>query len=105
MSLTRSRLAALVAAQAAIGVPLTRVPVGTKDALELATELEPHEIRHADLLPPAVAGLKAALALPVLEEIDLEVERVKLQADAITAFWNAFEGQVVDGVEIIRRRT
>jgi hypothetical protein len=105
MSLTRSSLAALVAAQAAIGVALTRAPVSTPDALTLAEELEPAEIRHAELLPPAVAELKAALALPVLEEIDLEVERVKRQADAIAAFWNAFEGQVVDGVEIIRRRT
>jgi len=97
------RVVAYRDAMAGIGATQLRMPFATTDAITLAGELVPEEIRH----PEAFAkGIEAwdALGSPPAGDAEKMLTHGAAMAKAADAFWNAFEGQVVDGVEIIRRR-
>lgn len=103
---TRAQVVAFHAVVSAQGADTVRMALATADAVELATELEGDEARHAGPLAVALA----AYAKPDMPPSDLVkfpeavlawAERAKKRA---ADFWDAFEGEVIDGVEIIRRR-
>lgn len=107
MGVQRDRVAAFKAALAATGATEFRMPMATPDAVALAGELLTDDVtpRFAHTAHVS-AALAAELASAAPEEGDFEgqlarADRIKRAA---ATFWDAFEGESVDGVEIIRRR-
>lgn len=99
----RDRVAAYAAAVDS-GAPGLRMSLSDDDALELAMSLEEGEAKNAELLATALEEITAITDEP---EPEAPAARAKYGADlwaAIGRFWEAFEGQVVSGVEIVRRR-
>lgn len=92
------------------GADVLRLAYGDAEALALAEELlaDGSTLRHRDLLAVRAPALRAALdaqkPTDMTDTVALTryVDTIK---GAITLFWDSFEGEVVEGVEIIRRRT
>lgn len=104
--MNREQLAATRAALVAMGATDVRVPLSTPAAVELARELAQGEAKHPDLLASALRAWDELAAQPAAEPDDFEATLAKARAAGVVAdvFWEAFEGQTVDGAEIIRRR-
>lgn len=86
-----------------VGAVEHRMAHTTADAMALARSLDANVLTHAE---KAIAAVKSFEELAVSE---LPKEEAKLLAylkareRARADFWDAFEGQVVNGVEIVRR--
>lgn len=102
MSNHRARVAAYKEAVGTTGATEIRMPMSTLDALELAQELNADDLRHAEKVGNAVAEFATLPAEPA--EFEARLVHMKAMKDLTDKFWDAFEGQPVDGVEIIRRR-
>jgi hypothetical protein len=99
----RERIARFRAAVEGTGVEQIRFPFTTTAAIALAGELEPEIVRHPEAL---AAGLNAWSEVgPAPSDPEALIAYGVKVAKAADEFWDAFEGQVVDGVEIIRRRS
>lgn len=98
----RARVASYRDAVAAAGAAEIRMAMTTQDAVELAGELAAGEARHADALAAGLAALAEVGQAPT--DVEAIIEWGRKRAAAADQFWDAFEGQVVDGVEIVRRR-
>lgn len=83
--------------------PTAPIRMGLTDAqaVELAADLGPQ-------FPPrataALGDLKAIVDAPVPSEPDAIQAWAQRKAVVSAAFWDTFEGTIVDGVEIIRKR-
>lgn len=98
--MSRARIAA---AKAAVGT-ITRLEYGDAEAIDLATELDLDQCRHPEALKVAVERIAALPPRPDNGDDDALIAWATSAKKAREAFWDAFEGEVVDGVEIIRRR-
>jgi hypothetical protein len=104
MGVQRDRVAAFRAALVLAGAKEFRMSLDTKSAVQLATELEGEVVRHPEAVAAGLAALSSLSDPP--EEGDTE-GAMRFFAElnkAAVIFWDGFEGQPVDGVEIIRRR-
>lgn len=103
----RERIAAY---KAAVGPTVSgelRYPLTDSEGVALALEVGPGKCRHSDAVGVAIEKLKAALEATDKakgESLDALVAAANKVADASRKFWDAFEGEDVDGVTIIRRR-
>lgn len=81
-----------------------RLPLGTQDAVDLATELSASGVkfRHDDKVKAAVAAWGDIGPMP--EDVEQGIYYGRKVARLASEFWDEFEGEVVEGVEIIRRR-
>jgi hypothetical protein len=105
MTKKREIVAAYAAAVALAGATEPRLHLATNDAAALAVELAASgfTFRHETAAVRAEAYL---IAVASDEPSDLEAKLpwlLNIEA-AARLFWDAFEGQPVDGVEIIRKR-
>jgi hypothetical protein len=90
--------------QASIGATEHRMPHTTSEAIAVASELDLATLRHAERVISAVSALAELnkQPLPVDDEPalrDLLNSRERARAD----FWDGFQGEVIEGVEIVRR--
>lgn len=104
----RHRIAAYVDAIRPRPGDTPRMTFGDREALDLAEELvtDGATLRFPDALQAAIPALRAFFAETAPDASDsvallAYAERLKR---AVPAFWDAFEGEEVDGVTIIRRR-
>lgn len=103
----RERIAAYAAAVGPTASGELRYPLNDSDGAALAVEIGPDQCRHAAKLGPARDALEAALKVAAeakdkdLDALIAAAGKVKTASDA---FWDAFEGEQVDGVTVIRRR-
>ena len=98
----REKVAAYKAALELTGARELRMPMSTQDAVRLAGELKQGEARHPQAL---LEGVDAWAALgPAPTDPEAQIAYGTQVAKAADKFWNGFEQQVVDGVEIVRRR-
>ncbi len=106
MPTQRQAVADYLAAMKLNGAQEVRLQLATDKAVALAKELSSSELRHADKAAAAIARFEAAVARPdpAADDFEGRLAAVKELDEASKSFWDAFEGQVVDGVEIIRRR-
>ena len=74
------------------------------EALATVDELTPSDVRHPEVLLEAHAALKAVPAPPDPRNEDALAAWFDAKSKASAAFWNAFHGELVDGVTIIRKR-
>lgn len=101
----RDKLTAYAAAlQAAHGADVEiKYPLRTSEAIALAQELDVAGAAQAEAITVSAAAFVAAAALPATDPEEQILAGAAL-AKAATEFWDAFEGQTVDGVTVIRRR-
>lgn len=104
MSTQREAVAAFRTALESAGAKEFRLQLATDKGAALAAELSSAELRHPELATEAVAGFTAAVAEDEPAEFEARMKWRQDLSDAADRFWEAFEGQIVDGVEIIRRR-
>lgn len=97
----RERIAAYAAAVGPTVSGEMRMPLSDSDGIALAGELD--DFRHPDQVRAALKQHAEAGEQPKddVDEIVAWAGKVKKAADA---FWDAFEGEQVDGVTVIRRR-
>jgi hypothetical protein len=102
----RTQVAAYRDAMALAGAKEIRLALATPAAVAVARELAPADARHPEQLAAALQAWDeyAALPVPGPDEFDATLAHAKAGGVAADVFWEAFEGQPVDGVEIIRRR-
>jgi hypothetical protein len=104
MGVQRDRVTAYRAALASTGAKEFRMPMSTKDAIALAAELEEAEVRHPAAVVAGLAALQNIGQSPEKDDSEGVMRFFNELSKAATIFWDGFEGQTVDGVEIIRRR-
>ncbi len=103
----RERIAAY---KAAVGPTVSgelRYALTDSEGLALSLEVGPGKCRHAAAVASTAEALKAALEAADKakdENLDAFVSAANKVAEASRKFWDAFEGEEVDGVTIIRRR-
>ena len=103
----RERIAAYKAAVGPTASDVLRYPLSDTEAGKLAKEIGVAACRYADKVGPAldrmnkIAGEMGDFGNQTVDECVAIAVRFKAAADV---FWDAFEGQEVDGVTIIRRR-
>jgi hypothetical protein len=96
--MSRARIAAVKAALPAV----ERLALTDTEGFALANEVGPENCRHAAALKAALAA-QASLPPRPTDDDALIAWALKAKA-AREAFWDAFEGEIVDGVEIVRVR-
>jgi hypothetical protein len=84
------------------GAEVIRMRLSTAEAVELAKSLDSASVRHPKQLAAAVADF--AVTDPQPTEPEALLSWAAREQRRATEFWSAFEGEVVQGVEIIRRR-
>lgn len=104
MGVQRDRVAAYRDAVAPTGAKEIRMPMTTQDAAELLTELNKEEVRHPEACVAGFAALAEVGKAPEAGDSEALMRYFDRLSKAATIFWDGFEGQTVDGVEIIRRR-
>jgi hypothetical protein len=112
MGTKRESLATFRASALWAGAADVRIGLSTDDAVAVADEMSSEEFRHHEItiggaLVPTdevVASYKAARAIEEPKDLEARLAWLKVVSEAADNFWHAFEGQVVDGVEIIRKR-
>jgi hypothetical protein len=100
----RDKVAAYREAMAEAGAQEIRLALPTPAAVALAKELDPAQARHPEQLAAAIAQHDALQAAPSADDVEALAAYGAAYGAVATAFWDAFEGQTIDGVEIIRRR-
>jgi hypothetical protein len=100
----REQVAAYREAMALAGAKEIRLALATPAAVALAKEIGPTAARYPDRLVAALAQYDALPAAPAPDDVEALASYGRAYGAASESFWDAFEGQVVDGVEIIRRR-
>lgn len=99
---TRDRIAAYKAAVGPTASDELRYAVSDADAVELAESVTTP--RHGELLAKGIAAVKALAEQPPADQVDALTEWALKRKAALNQLWDALEGEVVDGVTIIRRR-
>jgi len=79
-----------------------RYPMTTADATVLAGELSPSDLNHPDKVSEGLVGLKTA-GPPPKDDVEAIIRWGVIVQKSVVLFWDGFSGQVVDGVEVIRR--
>lgn len=79
-----------------------RMPLTTEGGVKLLSEIDPATLARPERAAVAVALLGAVGEMP--KAIDAMLAWTKRFEAAVEALWEALEGQVIDGVTIIRRR-
>lgn len=106
MSTQLDRLAAYAAAVADQNptAPI-RLRLSDSDALTLIGEYGVEKLRHPEATSKASTDLTAALGKPVPEATDIGglIEWAKAVDKAQAAFWDAINGESINGVEIVRK--
>ena len=74
------------------------------EACAVVDELHPTAFRHPEALLEAQAALAAVPAPPDPSNEDALAAWFNAKSKASAAFWDAFHGELVDGVTIIRKR-
>lgn len=99
----RERLKTYHAAVSPVASHGVHHPLSTEDAVSLAGEMQDSELRHSSLVREGAAAIKkvAKDVPPKGEALFQYAADLKKGADK---FWEGFEGQVVDGVTVIRSR-
>ncbi len=103
----RERIAAYAAAVGPTASGELRYQLSDSDGAALAAEIGPGNCRYGEKVGPARDALEAALKVAAeakdkdLDTLIAAAGKVKTAADA---FWDAFEGEEVEGVTVIRRR-
>jgi hypothetical protein len=100
----RDQVVAYRAALEAAGAQEIRLALPTPVAVALAKELDPAQARHPEQLAAALAQHDALPAAPSGDDVEALAAYGTAYGAVAGAFWDAFEGQTIDGVEIIRRR-
>lgn len=106
MSITREMVKAVATTHKFVGATEIKLPLSTADAVALSKLLEDKELQFAASVRNAVVDLDAIASVGSLDTATAD-EKVRYYAaygKAATAFWDAFEGQDVDGVTVIRSR-
>lgn len=96
---------ALVAYRAAVldaGAIDVRIKLTLASAVHLATEVQDSELRFPDEVRAACAMHEAYAKQPEPEGFDAKLKWMQDRKIIVDAFWSAFAGEVVDGVEIVR---
>lgn len=76
--------------------------LGHTEAVALAGEIDVSACRHPEKLSAALAQLSELDDQPT--EPDALLAWAESKRKALAAFWDAFEGEIVDGVTIIGKR-
>lgn len=97
-------IAAYRGALAAAGATEFRRAATTEDAIALSRELPDAALDHAERVRAAVAVWDALTAETAPTDRAALTAHLNALARAEADFWDGFEGQSVDGVQIIRRR-
>jgi hypothetical protein len=98
----RERVAAVKGALEIAGAKEFRLPMSTADAAKLAAELQPDELRHPEQVAIGLKALDEVASAP--SDPEAAIAHGVNVAAAANKFWDGFEQQIVDGVEIIRKR-
>ena len=103
MSTVTDQLAAYAAAVSAQNptAPI-RMALTDAEALELVTEHGTETLRNPDAVAAGAKALSAVLEQTVPTG-DALLAYAKAKGAAIAAFWSAFAGESINGVEVIRR--
>jgi hypothetical protein len=100
----RERVVAFRDAMASIGAKIHVMPQRTAEAMKIAAECAAEELRHPQKV---LAAVKSFEALAAKEVPSGDFARLASYVDAMKRaevdFWDGFEGQVVEGVTIVRR--
>lgn len=99
----RDRVVAYAAALAG-HTPELRMALSDDDALELARTVSEAEAREPGLLAAALGEFDDAVAEGEPAGIAARAAYGERLGKILGRFWEAFEGQVIEGVEIVRRR-
>lgn len=86
-----------------VGAPVKRHPLTTADAVLLAKELGANALRFPAKVGAAVAAWDRANATAQPTQRVALTRYLKDLENIETHFWDAFHGEVVDGIVIIRR--
>jgi hypothetical protein len=88
------------------GCDIPRIALATAHAVELAEEVikEGAELRHTQTVKAAIGVYATLRDNPAAHGSEAEILRGSLLAKAADEFWSAFEGEPIDGVEILRKR-
>jgi len=106
MSTQLDRLAAYAAAVADQNPTApVRIRLSDADALALIAEHGTDKLRHPDAATKATAALQAALDAPPPATTDVSglVAWGKAVEKAQTDFWDAIQGEPINGVEVLRK--
>jgi hypothetical protein len=102
---TRAQVVQARDAHAAVGQKLERLALSTEDASQLAAEMDSEDLRHPEAVAVGVAALiEVGETAPPSGDSERSMRFFEQLSKAADKFWDAFEGQVVEGVEIVRRR-
>lgn len=82
-----------------------RIRLGDADALALITEHGTSALRDPEAAEKAVAGLTAALAATQPIDTPGLIAWAKALDGAQSAFWDAVQGEPINGVEILRQQS
>ena len=74
------------------------------EAVALVGEMKPEELRHPEAVATAAAALAAVPAAPAGGSDEAVEAWYGAKRAASAAFWDAFHGELVDGVSVIRKR-
>ena len=105
----RQRIAAYLDFVRPVAGDVVRMALGDREAVQLAGEMVDAGIAFAraeameNALPALADALEAGAPADTTDTVALMAYTDSLRA-AVGEFWDAFEGQVCDGVTIIRRR-
>jgi len=86
------------------GAKDVRMALNTSEAVELVQELAASELRNPDKAKAAGAAFAEMAKAEVGEGEEAVMQRAAALNDLAVKFWAEFEGETVDGVDIIRRR-
>ena len=108
MSVTREMVKGVAAMQKFAGATEHRLPLTTPDAIALSKLLADAELRHPEQVRKSAAEIDVLNGSEALEavggaSVDTKIAYYKAYDEAAKVFWDAFNQQEVEGVEIIRR--
>jgi len=86
------------------GTAPPRLAISDSEAVKLVGQTTPADHRFPDLIASAVKRLEAAIAAPIPADIDAAEGWFREKIAASSALWDALEGDVIHGVEVIRKR-
>lgn len=95
-------VAAFLASQNPTSTPT--VALSDADAVELALDVGLENARFPEVLADGIEKLEALPAPPSADDPDALATWANAKTAASAKFWDAYAGEVVDGVTIIRKR-
>ena len=99
MSKLKDDVAAYFTLAKRFGADVPRVPLTTEEAVVLALEMNPAELRHAEKV---IAHARVFASISTAELPILRKHKARVPGEE--EFWSAFHGEPFEGGEIVRRR-